>query len=185
VRTSDQPRDVHAAGLKVDHEPDDVADETAEGEDLDGEEVGRGDHAEVRLEESLPRHRLAALGRGLHAMLGQDALDRVAAELVIEVAERAADPRVAPSWVANRTTSCCSEGVVPRPLPLRWAVPSYFFAMSSRYQRRIVSGVTRPASCSKTRRPRTRPFTASRRRWASVKRRRRSPSCSRSTRFSS
>src|SRR5689334_9725334 len=55
--------------------------------------------------------------------------------------------------VANWTTRRCSEAAVPeRPLPRR-AVPSYLFAMSSRYQRRIVSGVTRPPSWSRTRRP--------------------------------
>src|SRR5215468_11383357 len=54
VRMADQTGDVHAAGLEVDDEPDDVADEAAEREDLDGEEVGRGDHAEVRPKERLP-----------------------------------------------------------------------------------------------------------------------------------
>src|SRR6185503_15282982 len=69
------------------------ADETAESKDLDGEEVGRGGHAEVRLEEGLPQHRPAALGRGLQAMLGQDALDRVAAELArLEVCREACTP---------------------------------------------------------------------------------------------
>src|SRR5258705_143538 len=38
--------------------------------------------------------------------------------------------------------------------------------MSSRYQRKIVSGVTSPASSSSTRRPRTWPFAASGRRWS-------------------
>jgi hypothetical protein len=38
-----QAGNVHAAGLEVDDEPHDVADETAEREDLDGEEVGRRD----------------------------------------------------------------------------------------------------------------------------------------------
>jgi hypothetical protein len=91
--------DVRAAGLEVDDEPDDVADQTAEREDLDGEEVGRGDRAEVRPEAGLPRHCLAALGRGFQAMLGEDALDRVSSELMTEVAERAEDPGVAPGRV--------------------------------------------------------------------------------------
>ena len=64
MRMAAQTGDVHAAGLEVDDEPDDVADEAAEREDLDGEEVGRRDRAEVRLEERLPWHRLAALGAG-------------------------------------------------------------------------------------------------------------------------
>ncbi len=43
-------------------------------------------------------------------------------------------------------------GVLGRPRP-RQALPSYFLAISFRYQRRIVSGVTMPATCVKTRRP--------------------------------
>ena len=75
-RMAGQTGDVHAPGLEVNDEPDDVADGTAEREDLGGEEVRRGDRAEVRPEEGLPRRRLAALGRGFQAMLGEDALDR-------------------------------------------------------------------------------------------------------------
>src|SRR5215813_9234741 len=96
---ADHTGDVHAAGLEVNDEPDDVADETAEREDLDGEEVGRRDHAEVRPEERRPRHRLAALGCGFQAVLGEDALDRVPSELVTEIAECTADPGVAPARV--------------------------------------------------------------------------------------
>src|SRR4051812_24958659 len=96
---ADQTGDVHAAGLEVDDEPDDVTDETAEREYLDGEEVRRGDRAEVCSEEGLPRHRLAALGRGFQAMLGEDALDRVSSKLVTKVAEHAEDPGVAPGRV--------------------------------------------------------------------------------------
>src|SRR6185369_7617549 len=99
VRMADQTGDVHAAGLEVDDKPDDVTDDTAEREYLDGEEVGRGDRAEARPEEGLPRHRPAALGRGFQAMLGEDALDRVSSKLVTEVAERAEDTGVAPGRV--------------------------------------------------------------------------------------
>jgi hypothetical protein len=53
----------------------------------------------VRLEKRLPWHRLAALGGGFQAVLGEDALDRVSSELVAEVAERATDPGVAPARV--------------------------------------------------------------------------------------
>ena len=50
---------------------------------------------------------------------------------------------------------------------------------------RIVSGVTMPATCLRTRRPSWWPRTASRRRWASVRRSGRGPRYSRRTRFSS
>ena len=64
--------------------------------------------------------------------------------------------------VAIRTTSAAtSRRVIGRPRPRR-ALPSYVLATSLRYQRRIVSGVTMPATCIKTRRPSFWPRTASR-----------------------
>jgi len=97
VRLADHAGDVDAARFEVDHEQHDVANESCEREDLDGEEVGRRDHAEVGLEEGLPRRR--ALGRWCKSVVGEDALDRVSSELVTEVAERAAEPGVAPGRV--------------------------------------------------------------------------------------
>src|SRR5262245_9842964 len=67
-----------------------------------------------------------------------------------------------------RTTSAAMSGfVVGRP-GRRVFAPSYCWATSFRYQRRIVSGVTMPATAARRRRPRTWPFTARRRRWSSV-----------------
>ena len=71
-----------------------------------------------------------------------------------------------------------------RPGPRRW-LPSYFAAMNFRYQRNNVSGVTGLAISFRFSRHNAFAFAARRRRWSSVKRRRRAPSCSRSTRFSS
>ena len=96
--------------------------------------------------------------------------------------------RVYPHWgfsTAIWTTSAApSRRVIGRPRPRR-ALPSYVWAINLRYQRRIVSGVTMPATCITTRRPSFWPRTASRRRWASVRRSGRGPRCSRRTRFSS
>src|SRR5689334_9493703 len=85
VRIADHAGDVDAAGLEVDDEPDEITNEPPEREDFDGEEVGRGNHAEVRLEKRLPRHRPAALGYGYEAMFGKDPLDRVPSDLVAKV----------------------------------------------------------------------------------------------------
>ena len=63
--------------------------------------------------------------------------------------------------------------------------PSYFWATSLRYQRRIVSGVTIPDTSARRRLPRTTPFTARRRRWSSVRRTRRDACAARRIRFSS
>jgi hypothetical protein len=85
----------------------------------------------------------------------EDALDGVAADLMAEATERADQPRVAQVGfsVAIRTTSCStSTATVGRPIRRR-AEPSYLRAISSRYQRRIVSGVTRPANSPSLRRP--------------------------------
>ena len=96
--------------------------------------------------------------------------------------------RVYPHWgcsTAIRTTrAATSRRGIGRPRPRR-ALPSYVWAINLRYQRRIGSGVTMPATCIKTRRPSCWPRTASRRRWASVRRSGRGPRCSRRTRFSS
>ena len=88
------------------------------------------------------------------------------------------------STAIRTTRSATSRGVIGRPRRRR-ALPSYFRAISLRYQRRIVSGVTMLATCARIRRPSVWPRTASRRRWASVRRSGRGPSCSRRTRFSS
>ena len=88
------------------------------------------------------------------------------------------------STAIRTTRSATSRGVIGRPRRRR-ALPSYFRAISLRYQRRIVSGVTMLATCARIRRPSFWPRTASRRRWASVRRSGRGPRCSRRTRFSS
>jgi hypothetical protein len=53
----------------------------------------------MRPKEGLTWHRLAAPRRRFQAVLGEDALDRVSSELVADVAERTADPGVAPTRV--------------------------------------------------------------------------------------
>ena len=77
-----------------------------------------------------------------------------------------------------------SPSIRGRPGPLL-ELPSYFAATSSRDQRSSVSGVTMVEISRSRRRPRRFAFRASRRRCASVNRRRFPPSCSRRTRFSS
>src|SRR5262249_34445351 len=67
-----------------------------------------------------------------------------------------------------------------RPGP-RLALPSYFRAISFWCQASRVPGVTIVAICDSARRPSPLARAASRRRWSSVKRSRRPPSCSRST----
>ena len=81
-------------------------------------------------------------------MVVQDPLHRVPGDVVAEVGECAADPRVAPRRILPRhpyDEFGHRLGVIGRPRRRR-ALPSYFWAISRRYQRRIVSGVTMPAT---------------------------------------
>ena len=59
------------------------------------------------------------------------------------------------------------------------------FRVGRHHLRAVHHRMLRPATCARIRRPSFWPRTASRRRWASVRRRGRGPSCSRRTRFSS
>ena len=187
VRLRMDPGDGHAAGLQRDHEEDQVPLEPGQREHLDGEQIAGREALPVRLQERLPGHAPAPLGSRVDPVVVQDPLHRGPSDLVAEVRERPADP-VYPHWgfsTAIRTTSAAtSRRVIGRPRPRR-ALPSYVWAINLRYQRRIVSGVTMPATCITTRRPSFWPRTASRRRWASVRRSGRGPRCSRRTRFSS
>src|SRR5262249_8593543 len=121
------------------------------------------------------------------AVVLEDSLDRVAGDFVAEALQRTTDSRVAPSRVLVRHAD--HEGGdlrldAGRP-GTRLFEPAYFLATSRRYQRRIVSGVTMPAMSPRRRRPSAFPFTARRRRWSSVSRRRRLPRSARRMRFSS
>ena len=81
----DHAADLHPPGLEVDHEQQEVANESSEREHLEREEVRRGDRTQVRAKERLPRHPLAACRCRLKAVPPKDPLDRVAADLVTEV----------------------------------------------------------------------------------------------------
>jgi hypothetical protein len=54
------------ARFQLDHEEHIERDETAQAPDLDGEEVGSGEHGRVRFEELAPRHPFPTLGTGVN-----------------------------------------------------------------------------------------------------------------------
>ncbi len=83
--------------VELDGEEHEVVCQSAQGQDLDGEEVGRGDGVPVAPKEVLPGHALAAFRGRSHASFGEQALDGVAAELVAEVPHRPDDAGVAPA----------------------------------------------------------------------------------------
>jgi hypothetical protein len=98
---------------------------------------------EVILDERLPWHALTALRCRLKSLLGKDALDGRAINLVTQVSERVAQARVSPSRIlrANWTISSWIERAVGGRPGRRLLLPSYLAAMSFRYHRKIVSGV--------------------------------------------
>ena len=61
--------DVDATSRKLDHEEHVERDKTTRSPDLDGEEVGSGEHVPVSLEELAPRRSLAALRGGVDSVL--------------------------------------------------------------------------------------------------------------------
>jgi hypothetical protein len=187
VRLICDPSDLHGARLQLHNEEDDVADQAAQGEDLDGEKVRRCKAVPMRGEKRLPGGLRATLRRGLDAVVLEDRLDRIAGDVVTETLEPTADARVAPGRVsfAMRITSAARSGLVlGRPRRCAFEL-SYFLATSVRYHRKMVSGVTMRAMAASRRRPRTLPFTAKRRRWSSVRHSPRGPCAARRTRFSS
>jgi hypothetical protein len=114
----------------------DVADQAAQREDLDGERVRRCKAVPMRGEERLPGGLRAALRCGLDAVVLEDSLDRIAGDVVTETLEPTADARVAPGRVLRRhadhqrgeirlgaraTTVSCLRAVVflgyQRPIP--------------------------------------------------------------------
>ena len=102
VRRAGDSCDLHRARLEPHHEEDGVPDQSAYGQDLDSEEVGRRQAVPMSGEERLPGRLRAVLGCGLDAVVLEDSLDRVAGDFVAEALQRAADSRVAPGRVLVR-----------------------------------------------------------------------------------
>ena len=96
------PGDGHAAGSQLDHEEDEVPPEPRQRQHLDGEQIAGRQALPVRLQERLPGHVPAPLGRRVDSVVVQDPLHRGPGDSVAEVRERAADPRVAPPRIVDR-----------------------------------------------------------------------------------
>ena len=122
------------------------------------------------------RVRTQSLDELLSRTSGVAVLPEVQEQAVVDARRRPL--QVGLSIAIVNTSSATSTPVRGRPGP-RFFEPSYFRATSRRYHARMVSGVTIPATSLRTFRPKALPLTAKRRRWSSVRRRRRPPSCSR------
>ena len=96
------PGDGHVAGSQLDHEEDEVPPEPRQRQHLDGEQIAGRQALPVRLQERLPGHVPAPLGRRGDSVVVQDPLHRGPGDSVAEVRERAADPRVAPPRIVDR-----------------------------------------------------------------------------------
>ncbi len=178
LRAAGVPRhaaDLRSARLEVDGEEHERAHEPGERQHLHGKEVDCADGSGVALRKVFHGIRLRRAGAGSRPW---------SSRMRLMVLRPSSWPRLrsAPRILvypqlgfseANLTTSCCTLAALAG-LPALWrAEPSYFLAMSSRYQRKSVSGVTMPASSSRRRRPSGLPLAASRRRWSLLNRNRR------------
>ena len=85
----------------IDDEEDEVSDQTEAAQNLHGEEVSAGDHPKMGLDESMPARATTALGRGLEAVLQQDALHGIARNFMAEVVQRAAQARIPPARILS------------------------------------------------------------------------------------
>jgi hypothetical protein len=109
VRVVGDASDVHAPGFQVNHEQDEIANESKRREHFNRKEIGRRDGVPVRLEKRWPRCAFASVRRGVNAMLGENSSDRVSADFVPDVSESAANARVIPrrvlAWPSGRLSS--------------------------------------------------------------------------------
>ena len=87
------------AGLQVDDEEYEVADQSGAGEYLNAKEVGRRNSTPMCLQKRAPRHALATKRGGIDAVVEQDPFNRAPANHMTKVIECAADPRVTPARV--------------------------------------------------------------------------------------
>jgi hypothetical protein len=99
VRLTRDSGDLHRAALEFYDEEDDVADQSAHGQHLDGEEVGCRQAVPMSGQERLPGRVRAPLRCGLDAILFEDRFDRVARHVVAETLQPAADACVAPGRI--------------------------------------------------------------------------------------
>ena len=102
MRLTRDAGDLHGARLQLHDKEDDVPDQPAQGQYLDGEKVRRRQTVPMSRQEGLPRCLRTALWRGHDAVVLEDRFDRVSGDVVTEVLEPAADTRVAPRRVLLR-----------------------------------------------------------------------------------
>lgn len=165
-------RQVNPPRLQFHHEQQVEGGQAPLGPDLDRGKVDRRQHVPVRLDKSRPRRLALSLGRWLDAVGLENVADRRVGNLMAQVSQGALNAIVTPTRVFLRHPQ---HELVNLFIDLR---PSWRFAFVGvipflgdqlACQRRMVSGVTIVATCSRALRPSALPFTASIRRSSSVK----------------
>ena len=86
--------DLHPARFEVEDEHK-VADQPAAGQHFNREKIRRGYRSPMSLQERTPRHALTSRRGGLDTVFREDALHRVSADLMAQVAKSSANPRIA------------------------------------------------------------------------------------------
>ena len=84
------------AALQVDEEQDLKRHQSAQGEHLDAEEVGSGEHRQVRADEGCPGRSTVALWSWRHTVAPQNVANRLIRDIVAEVGQGADDSIIAP-----------------------------------------------------------------------------------------
>jgi len=118
------PGDLHRARLQLHEEQHEVANQAARGQHFDREEVRGRKALPMRREKRLPRRFRAALRCRLDTVIFENRFDRVAGEVMPEMFQPAADPRVAPGRIlVSQADDECGEvrlrGRATRPSGLR------------------------------------------------------------------
>jgi hypothetical protein len=102
VRLGEDASDLHASRREVDHEHDGEARQSSSGPNLNREEIRGRHNGSVRAQELLPGCPLLPLRSGFNPVLPQDGGDGPSADVMMEVGERALNPRIAPRAIVRR-----------------------------------------------------------------------------------
>ena len=102
VRMAPDAAQRYAAAAYVNEEQDVVRHQPAPGQHLHGEEVGTGQHVDVRLDELLPGRRATPLRRWSEVVPAQDVAHGLVRDLMAQIGQRADDTIVAQTAVFAR-----------------------------------------------------------------------------------
>ena len=179
--------DLHLPRRQVDEEQNDKTLQSSPRPHFHGEEICSYNQLPMPAQKLLPCRLSPPLGCGLYPVSFQNRSDRTASKFVAQIGQCTLDSSIPPIPVFFCHANHQSLDLAGDARSARRAMCSSAVLLDDQFpmQANKVSGVTRVATSARTLRPNVLALTANRRRWSSLKRTRRPPSCSRRTRFSS